>query len=203
MNFYHNLITQKSWELLKNLRRQYDFILIGGWAVFLYSSALKSKDIDLVCEYDVLEKLKSDFAVNKNERLKKYEATGAEVDIDIYVPFYSNPGLPAEALKDFAVSSEGFKTVKKEALAILKQKALKERANTVKGRKDLIDLISLFSLDDFGWSGYKKICRDYQLEEYADFAKKAIEKVSRLEELDLNVHRMSRLKKKILPNFRD
>jgi len=52
MDFYHDLVTDKSWELLKKLKKNYDFILIGGWAVFLYTHALKSKDIDLVCEYD-------------------------------------------------------------------------------------------------------------------------------------------------------
>lgn len=40
MPFYHNLITQKSWEVLKKLKAKYDFILIGGWAVFLYTKSL-------------------------------------------------------------------------------------------------------------------------------------------------------------------
>ena len=44
--FYQDLITQKSFEALQNLKREFDFILIGGWAVFLYTKDLKSKDID-------------------------------------------------------------------------------------------------------------------------------------------------------------
>src|SRR3990167_2286680 len=63
MAYYHDLITQKSFEVLTALRRKYDFILIGGWAVFLYTHNLKSKDVDLVVEYKDLEKLKHDFEV--------------------------------------------------------------------------------------------------------------------------------------------
>ena len=130
MNFYHNLVTEKSWRLLQSLRKEYDFILIGGWAVFLHTSALKSKDIDLVLEFSELERLKEEFDVSKNERLKKYEVRREEMEIDIYIPFYSSPGLPAEDLKEFVVRLEGFKTVEKEVLARLKRKipfaALKE-----------------------------------------------------------------------------
>lgn len=71
MNFYHDLITEKSWQTVQDLRKEYNFILIGGWAVFLYTQALKSKDIDVVMEYRELEKLRLNFAVSKNDRLKK------------------------------------------------------------------------------------------------------------------------------------
>lgn len=127
MNFYHELITQKSWELLVKLRQNYDFILIGGWAVYLYTHALKSKDIDLVLPYEELEKLKEEFMVSKNERLKKYEAKAEGLEIDIYLPYFSNPGLPAEELRKFSffggaklkclsnvqIEKEGFALVKK------------------------------------------------------------------------------------------
>ena len=96
----------------------------------MHTSALKSKDIDLVLEFSELERLKEEFDVSKNERLKKYEARREEMEIDIYIPFYSSPGLPAEDLKEFVVRLEGFKTVEKEVLARLKRKipfaALKE-----------------------------------------------------------------------------
>lgn len=198
MSFYHSLITDKSFNLLKRLRKKYDFILIGGWAVFLYTQALKSKDIDLVLEYDELEKVKESFEVSKNSRLKKYEARSAEVEIDIYVPFYSNLGLPAEDLKNFAINVEGFKTLEKEILSILKIKALMEREGTVKGRKDLIDLISLFRLPDFDWVRYKKVLAKYNLAEYLKYLREVVSKIVEIEELDLNIHKMSRLKKRVL-----
>lgn len=198
MNFYHNLITQKSWQLLKDLRKKYQFILIGGWAVFLYTKALKSKDIDLVAEYEELEKLREEFEVFKNERLRKYEARKEEMEIDIYVPFYSNPGLPADDLKKFTTIQEGFKTVEKEILAILKQKALLERVNTVKGRKDLADLVSLFRLPDFDWVKYQKIVGEYQLGESLESIREILKRTREINELGLNVHQFARFKKKVL-----
>ncbi len=201
MNFYHDLVTDKSWELLKKLKKNYDFILIGGWAVFLYTHALKSKDIDLVCEYDQLEKLKEEFAILKNERLKKYEAKTGGMDIDIYLPYYSNPGLPAEELKKYKWVVEGFTTVEKEILAILKQKVLLERKASLKGRKDLADLISLLRLPDFNWKMYQKIIKEYKLTSHLALIREIIQKTKAVEELDLNVHQMARLKKKILTNI--
>lgn len=199
--FYHGLITDKSWKILRQLRAKYEFILIGGWAVFLYTHAMKSKDIDLVLEHAELVKLRERFEVSKNARLKKYEARYSEVEIDVYVPYYSNPGLPAEDLRNFSVSIEGFKTVEKEILAILKQRALMDRIHSIKGRKDLIDLISLISSEDFDWDRYRKTLKGYGLQEYLRFAKEEIAKVSEINEIGLNVHKMARLKKKILPLF--
>lgn len=198
MNFYHNLVTEKSWRLLQALRKEYEFILIGGWAVFLYAQALKSKDIDLVLEFSELERLKEEFEVFKNERLRKYEARREGMEIDIYLPFYSNPGLPAEDLKKFVVSLEGFKTVEKEVLAILKQEALMERKDTVKGRKDLADLICLFRLTDFDWEKYKETTSTYGLEESLRATVEILQRTMEIDELNLNVHQMARLKRKIL-----
>lgn len=199
MNFYHNLVTVKSWQLLLNLRKRYHFILIGGWAVFLYTKSLKSKDIDLVAEHEELKKLQNEFIVSKNDRLKKYEARSGEAEIDIYVPFYSNPGIPAEDLKNFIVSLEGFTVVEKEILAILKQKALMARGESVKGRKDLADLVSIFRLPDFDWDKYGSLIKQYGVKEYLSFAQKILRATFKIEEIGLNVHQFARFKRKILP----
>lgn len=198
MAFYHDLITQKSWQVLLDLRKKYKFILIGGWAVFLYTKALKSKDIDLVVDYEELEKIRQEFTVFKNERLKKYEGRKEEAEIDIYVPFYSNLGIPVEEIKKFTVSVEGFTVAEKEVLAILKQNALKQRGGSLKGRKDLIDLVSLFSLSDFQWDKYFQLIREYRLQDYLDFFRKTLKNTFEIKELGLNTHQFSRLKKKIL-----
>ena len=58
MEFYNDLITRESFTYLQSMRKKYDFILIGGWAVYLYSKSLKSKDIDIIIDYDVLAKIK-------------------------------------------------------------------------------------------------------------------------------------------------
>lgn len=46
MAYYNDLITEKSWQYLQTLRRETNFVLIGGWAVYLYTKSLKSKDFD-------------------------------------------------------------------------------------------------------------------------------------------------------------
>ena len=71
MQYYHNVITEKSFEFLQKLRARYKFILIGGWAVFLYSHALKSKDIGIIVDYSELGKMRKEFNLSKNDRLKK------------------------------------------------------------------------------------------------------------------------------------
>lgn len=199
MAYYHDLITTKSWQVLQDLRGKYQFILIGGWAVFLYTKALKSKDIDLVAEYEDLEKLREEFGVSKNVRLKKYEARSEEVEIDIYVPFYSNPGIPAEDLKQYATRIEGFCVPSAEILAILKMKALAQRSATPKGRKDLIDILSLFKLVEFDFSKLQSVFAKYNLDELANAAEKIIFLTGEVGELGLNTHKMARLKKRILP----
>ena len=50
--FYHDLITEESFKILQEFGKKFKFILIGGWAVFLYAKSLKSKDIDIVIDYD-------------------------------------------------------------------------------------------------------------------------------------------------------
>ncbi|OGD89032.1 hypothetical protein A2693_00030 [Candidatus Curtissbacteria bacterium RIFCSPHIGHO2_01_FULL_40_12] len=89
----------------------------------------------------------------------------------------------------------------KEILAILKQKALISRANTVKGRKDLIDLVSLFVLSDFDWDKYHQIISQYQLSDYLQFTGEILTKTTKIEELDLNIHKIAKFKKQILANL--
>jgi hypothetical protein len=48
MAYYHDIITQKSWEELKTLNKELKFVLIGGWATYLYTRELKSKDIAIL-----------------------------------------------------------------------------------------------------------------------------------------------------------
>ena len=78
MNYYHDIITEKSWQKLQKLRRLYNFILIGGWAVYIYTKALKSKDIDFICDYETLQKLKESYDLVKNDRLKNTKYMPAE-----------------------------------------------------------------------------------------------------------------------------
>lgn len=167
MEFWNSLLTEKSWKILQELNKKYDFILIGGWAAYLWTKQQKSKDIDIVVDINELQKLKNE-NLSKNERLKKYEIKIEEVDIDIYVGHFSKLALPVEELKKYASKIEGFNVVKSEALLILKQGAEIERGHSAKGEKDRIDIMSLLFFTDFDFKDYSSILKNYNLESYID-----------------------------------
>ncbi len=198
MEYYQNLITEKSFKVLQDMKRKYKFILIGGWAVFLYTHSLKSKDIDMIIEYEELEKLKTEFDLNKNDRLKKYEIIVDEIDIDLYLPFYSNPGIKAEEIKNYLNSLEGFSVPKPEILLTLKQKAYSKRLGSPKGEKDKIDIIGLLLNLDLDFKLYKKILKKYNMENYAKNLKNLLNLTTEVPELKLNQFKYSKLKKKVL-----
>lgn len=198
MEYYKNLITGKSFKILQDLKRRYDFILIGGWAVFLYTRALKSKDIDIIVEYDGLEKLRQAFNLIKNDRLKKYEIVLDEIDIDIYTPFYSDLGIPAEEIRSYAKNIEGFLVPRAEVLLILKQRANLERAGTPKGKKDEIDILGLLQNAGLDLNFYKEILKKYGIESYLVNLRNLLKGTNEAPEIGLNQFKYSRLKKKIL-----
>lgn len=202
MQYWHNLITEKSFQLLKNLNKDYQFILIGGWAVFLYTRALKSKDIDIIIDYQELSKLKKKFEVFKNPRLKKYEVKKEGIDIDIYLPYFSNPGLPAEDLIQFAVQKEGFKILLLEVLLILKQIVFEQRKNTPKGNKDKLDIFSLLMLPEFNWTRYKKILKKYHLNNLLNELKNLLSEIYELKEINLSRHKMAKLKNEVFKKLK-
>ncbi len=198
MPFYHNQITNKSWQELQKLNKDVDFILIGGWAVYLYSQQLKSKDIDIVVDFDQLSLLKRAYSLVKNERLRKYEAISGEVEIDVYLPHYSDLGIPVEDLIGQIRSLEGFKVLKINYLFSLKVYTLAQRGRSLKGRKDFIDLVSLWLTGECESKKIIKIISDYKLQKeltiFLDFVKESVE----LEELDLSRHQYAKFRKEIL-----
>ena len=143
MEYYHDLVTEKSWQELKYLSRSLNFVLIGGWAVYLYTRQLKSKDIDIIVDFNQLPVLEKNYALSKNDRLKKYEAVKEEVQIDVYLPHYSRLGLPVEDLLSRSQGLEGFKVLDADYLAVLKIFTLRQRGRSPKGGKDFLDIISL------------------------------------------------------------
>ena len=84
--FWHDAVTEKSFIFLQGLRKNFKFVLIGGWAVYFHTKALKSKDIDIVVGFEELAKLRQSFPLIKNDRLSKYEIKAEGFDVDIYVP---------------------------------------------------------------------------------------------------------------------
>lgn len=197
-DYYQEIITKRSWEILINLKKTINFILIGGWAVFLYAKALKSKDIDIIVDFPSLDKLRQLFDLNKNERLKKYEVKEGGIDIDIYLPYFSNIGLPIEKILKYKETREGLTVVRKEILVITKLAAYSERLSTVKGEKDKIDILSLLFLNDFDFELYKKVIKQYSLNNYSNKLIKLLSETYEVRVLGLTKHFLAKKKKEVL-----
>ena len=163
-DFWSEIVTGKSFEKLVELSKKYNVVVIGGWAVYLFTNMHKSKDIDIVIDYDTLFKMKSEYAIEKNDRLKKYEAKLGEFDIDIYLPSYSKLMLPIKLILEHTKSIKGMTTPTQEVLLILKQGAEINRRDSIKGRKDIIDIITLLIFSGFNFKIYRKLLKDYKLE---------------------------------------
>lgn len=198
MQFYHSLVTEKSYEFLQDLKRSYKFILIGGWAVYLYTRALKSKDIDIIIDYPELAKMREKNEVFKNDRLKKYEIKTGEFDIDIYLPHYSELGIDAQEIKKKSIAREGFVVPELEMLFLLKLFAWKNRRGSAKGRKDELDIFSLIFLPEFNSTKYLAQVKKLSMDKLHKDLVALIKNTSRIEELGINEQKMAKLKKIIL-----
>lgn len=144
-----DVVAERSWETLKDLRRTYDFVVLGGWAAWLLAHREKSHDIDILVDFGELQRLRSVHEVLKNERLRKYEVHADGFDIDIYVPHYSSTlALPAEFIQSQTLIADGFRVPKPAVLLALKLGAWRDRAGSAKGEKDLWDIAGLLPLVD-------------------------------------------------------
>jgi len=166
MEFWNDIATDKSWKVLINLTKKYDFVIIGGWATYLLTKAIKSKDIDIVVDFEELEKFKMDFNLKKNIHLKKYEAIKDDISIDIYVPFFSELIIPAEDMIKNTISVQGIKIVRPELLLILKQQAEFERKDSIKGLKDRVDILNIIINSEIDLKKYFTFIKKYNLKKY-------------------------------------
>jgi len=166
MDYWHNLIVEKSWNVLQQLKGKFDFILIGGWASYFWTKAGKSKDIDIVAQIETLDAIKQRYPLRKNDRLCRYEIKVDEIDVDIYVPFYSRLALPLETISFEMI--EGFKVIKVEELLILKQGAEHDRSFSEKGEKDRIDIMSLVLFCDVDFKRCKEILKSAKKDDIID-----------------------------------
>ena len=200
MEYWNTAITEKSWNVLQKIKKEIDFVLIGGWAAYSWAKSQKSKDIDIVIDYNELEKLKSNYNLKKNDYLHKYEIQIADIDIDIYVPYYSKLPL-LENIQDFTSSIEGFKVVKPEALIILKQAAEMERRDTEKGLKDRIDIIDLLLKCQIDFTAYNEMLKKENLEGFKKRLLEIIAAFTEIKYIDLNPRQFKLKKEEIIKNI--
>ncbi|MGB9635581.1 MAG: hypothetical protein ACPL0A_03830 [Candidatus Micrarchaeia archaeon] len=198
--FWNEIVTEKSWELLVALSKEYDFIVIGGWAAYLWTRVHKSKDIDIVVDYETLRALKAKFSVNKNERLSKYEIKTGEFDIDIYVPGYSKLAVPVELILEHVEIVEGMKVPAPEVIVLLKQGAEIARRGSSKGKKDLIDILTLLIYSGFSVSKYRSIAEKLRLKAYVKELENEVRAFSLrdLEYLGMDVNEFAKWKRNFL-----
>jgi len=205
MDFWNDEITEKSWERLIELENKYNFVLIGGWAVYLYTGHNRSKDIDIVTDYGTLWSLKATYGLIKNERLNKYEIKFIEgVDVDIYVPNYSKLVVPIKDILNLTTSKEGFILPEPEILLILKIPAFIARQNGVKGRKDAIDITGLVFFGDCNFNFFKELTLKYDLPDYPRVLLSIIENFDRslIKYLDMNENEFAKFRKKYIEEIR-
>jgi len=195
--YWDDLITKQSWLKLHQINKKYKFVLIGGWAVFAFTKALKSRDIDIIVDFNTLSQLQKDFHLNKNERLKKYEIKEMQFDIDIYVEHYSELGLPAEEITKQTIIKDGFCLPKIELLIILKQIVYALRKGSIKGEKDKIDLFSLL-MQDISLNFYRKLLEKYNLKKLENELTELLQETVEIREINLNKQKIAKLKKEIL-----
>ncbi len=194
MRFWNDAIIDKSWNVLQTLKKRYDFILIGGWAIYLYTNAMKSKDVDIIVDYDTLEKIGLENILKKNERLKKYEIKFQEISVDIYLPYFSKIIIPPEDILKKTAIIKGFKTPMIEELLILKQQAEMERKNSIKGLKDRVDIMCLLFSGNINFKRYNDLLEKYGLKTFKNRLKKII--VSAKDEFYyLNIKNLREIKK--------
>jgi len=193
MDYWNDILTEKSWNTLKELQG-FDFILIGGWAAYLWTGLHKSKDIDIIVDFKAIEYLKKNYDLKKNDSLKKYEIQIAEIDIDIYVPYYSKLALPIEKIMKHVSKVQGFSVVRPEVLLVLKQGAELDRSESVKGEKDRIDIITiLFNVElDF------KLYRSIATPEYRQRLKQIVSGYSETKYIGLTPRELKLKKKEVL-----
>ena len=200
MEFWNSDITNESWKELLVLSTKYNFILIGGWAIYLYTKLQKSRDIDMVVDYDQIKLLSVDFEMRKNPSLYRYEIKFQKFDIDVYTPFYSKLTVPPEDLINNYTLIENIRVPRVEELLILKLGAFDDRMNSIKGQKDRLDITGLAFYSNIDYSRLKKLLNKYKRPFYIDLYVNAIAHIEKrlLPFLNLNESTYAKVKKKTL-----
>ena len=197
--YWPEFITRKSWERLLGLSKEFPFVLIGGWAIYLYTKAHKSKDIDIVVSLDTFYEIRSSYEVRKNGRLKKYEIKEDGFDIDIYVEHFSQLPVPITyILEEGNIKLEGLNVAKPEVLLMLKLAAYKDRKGSIKGVKDSIDIVNLLYAVELDFEELKEFFSKFGHAEYFELLKEAVENFQEHEYTPMDFKEFKKWKKSLL-----
>ncbi len=67
MEFWNDEAIDQSWNALIKLAKTYEFILIGGWTCYLHTGAIKSRDIDIIVDFETLAQMRREIPMKKND----------------------------------------------------------------------------------------------------------------------------------------
>jgi hypothetical protein len=204
-DFWNSETTEASWQGLQELSKEIDFVLIGGWATYMYAKLQKSKDIDIIIEYSTLRILESKYRLIKNERPRKYEIKRDKYDIDIYLPNYSPLALPPkDILSSYTTRIEGFTLPTPEALMVLKLGAAADRGQSAKGAKDSIDILGLLFNSGLDLRVLEEILSKYGLADYTGLLASILKRFDRrdLHYLNMNENSFAKLRRSYLDAIR-
>ena len=199
--FWNSEITEASWEGLKKLSKDINFVLIGGWATYLHTHLQKSRDIDIIVDYGALRILQNAYPLLKNERLREYEIKLDRYDIDIYLPGYSDLAIPPkEILQKYHTSIGGFEVASAEALMALKLGAALDRGQSGKGEKDRIDIMGMLFYAKPDLKALKQMLEGHGLADYMSLLESILSEfdLGDLGYLNLNRNSFAKLKRRYM-----
>lgn len=200
MEFWNSDITGESWNQLISLSKKYKFVLIGGWAIYMYTKLQKSRDIDMVVDYVQTRPLFADFQMRNNPSLRKYEIKFQKFNVDVYTPFYSRLSVsPQDLLNNYRVI-ENIMVPRVEEMLILKPGAFYDRKSSIKGQKDRVDIAGLVFYSTVDYSRLRVLLNQYKKESYMDLLLDAVGNIDRhlLPYLNLNESTYSKIRKRTL-----
>ena len=200
MEFWNSDITGESWNQLISLSKKYKFVLIGGWAIYMYTKLQKSRDIDMVVDYVQTRPLFADFQMRNNPSLRKYEIKFQKFNVDVYTPFYSRLSVsPQDLLNNYRVI-ENIMVSRVEEMLILKLGAFYDRKSSIKGQKDRVDIAGLVFYSTVDYSRLRVLLNQYKKESYMDLLLDAVGNIDRhlLPYLNLNESTYSKIRKRTL-----
>jgi len=207
MELWNDIITEKSQKLLFELKDIMNFVLIGGWAVWLYAPSVKSKDIDIYINFDDFFKLQKDLAdkgiyIGLNQKLNKYEIKMDEIDIDIYTPHHCDLIVPCKDVfnEKLFKKVDRFNVIIPEALLILKINAEEKRHEAIKGFKDRIDILSILYKVDLNKKLLNELAKKYNvnLNRLKEIITKSYKEYSYFFSEAENLRKLKELKKELL-----
>ncbi len=155
--------TNRSLEVLRALPEGLDFVLIGGWAVYLYVGNQKSEDVDIAINLDKLDFFRKYGIEGYDGTTIKYSIING-TRVDLFISGYTDRDLPlpiSKIMRDYVVI-EGMKVVDRELLLLLKLWGYFGH-DEVKIRKDIIDVVSLVFYGSIGFEKFASYIKEYKV----------------------------------------